>query len=474
MAFNVGKPETHTHTETVVTRGKTPIKTTVLSVEPKAQAEGNRLNAWLDARLLETFQQFQHEETTTTTRQKRLSAGMFPGAGELVYSPRQTPCGLGTFARHEIAWTLMGCGFIPVCATIGAVMFEPFASWRTDCETGWQRVEHDKNAPKSDVHLYSHLGLLGFHKTVRETRTGPVRDGPDRKAGTKEEVKTVAVEGPYELEWQIAGTDVSGKTTVGAGRTKATFVLPEADASGRYEVMLTFRSPYAGTGDAIRRAWTTRTLKQQVWLQAKPKPKPVETYVPPMQMKQPQIVERVVEKHYVHEVEKKPEGAPYNVEKAVDGAGRTVWRVAIRHGHLTAFDVDREVKEQILQELRDDFAGRNPDMPRGEINAFATYTTEDGGRTLVYVGQASSLIPALENLSYSAEQRRGTVTMRLAGGGADLRRSKEFVRQNISAIVCDKNVMLTAGERPPDGAKYRSLDENFSGGVLTVEFEAVE
>ena len=92
---------------------------------------------------------------------------------------------------------------------------------------------------------------------------------------------------------------------------------------------------------------------------------------------------------------------------------------------------------------------------------------------MVYRGVAESLIPELDGLSYSAATRRGTVTMKLRPQ-ADLRRSKEFVRANISSIVCDKNVMLTAGERPPDGARYRSLDETFANGVLTVEFEAEE
>ena len=51
---------------------------------------------------------------------------------------------------------------------------------------------------------------------------------------------------------------------------------------------------------------------------------------------------------------------------------------------------------------------------------------------------------------------------------------KAWARENIAAVVTDKNVLLTAGERPPEGATFRSLDENFSDGILTVEFEAVQ
>ena len=372
--------------------------------------------------------------------------------------------------EDEFAWTLMGAGIVPAFATIEAILFEPFVNWHKDCDRSWERWERSTIA---DGCLQIHLGLIGVHKYLRESRTGPFRDGPDKDAGTEERMRRDAVGGPYEVELRIAGTDIAGKAQVGLQDSNETFILPQVERGGQYEAVLTFRSLHSGA-DAVKSAWKTRTLTQWVWLKENPQPKPSVAYTPPAtQPAGQQVVERVVEKHYIHEVERKPEGPPYNIEKTTDVSGRTVWRVAILHSQLTAFDVDGEVKPRILRELRDDFAGRNPHVPRRKINAFATYTTEDGGRTLVYVGVAESLIPSLESLTYSAETHRGTVTMRLADG-ADRRRSEEFVNDNISAIVCDKNVVLTAGERPPDGATYQYLDENFADGVLTVEFEAVE
>ena len=52
----------------------------------------------------------------------------------------------------------------------------------------------------------------------------------------------------------------------------------------------------------------------------------------------------------------------------------------------------------------------------------------------------------------------------------------EFMRKYAISwqVANSKFSVHTAGERPPEGAKYRSLDENFADGVLTVEFEAVE
>ena len=52
--------------------------------------------------------------------------------------------------------------------------------------------------------------------------------------------------------------------------------------------------------------------------------------------------------------------------------------------------------------------------------------------------------------------------------------TKRWARENISAIVSEKNVVIEAGKAPPKGAKFRSLNENYSNGVLAVEFETVE
>ena len=562
VAVNVGKPTVYTRTDTIVTTNKTPLKTEVLSVEPRAEVDGNRLNAWLDADVREEYQRWQHEETVTVKKQRRLAMGISPGWARCFLVPKGAVehCRWNanpflqngnyypsTSWKKNYSWTntnregavvvfqdsdgnaagyiivhtvglAMTLGLVHAWNTVETLLVEPFSNrgWYEqpcgvwDLENVRQVNVTNTNNPLPNLSVipcldvsgspkmkllgrFSHeermqmgirtcfdanwdggaskspsCGLLGVSK-YNDIFLDPVAVSPSRPADNIVARETRAVGGPYEVELRIAGTDVSGKLTVGAGSGKATFTLPQVEVGGRYEATLSFRSLYAGGDDAVRKAWNTRALKQWVWLQEKPK-----LAAPAAQAPAREVVKEI---HHYHETrvveERKAEGPPYNVEKSADGTGRTVWRVKILAETQNAFTVDREVKAQILQELRDDFAGRNPHVPRGEINAFATYTTEDGGRTLVYVGVAESLIPSLESLTYSAETHRGTVTMRLAGG-ADLPRSKEFVRNNISAIVCDKNVVLTAGERPPDGAKYRSLDENFADGVLTVEFEAVE
>jgi hypothetical protein len=324
----------------------------------------------------------------------------------------------------------------------------------------------------------SHMGLAGVHKypVITDIRFEAL---PWKEAGKERRSRTQRMPGPYEVEFRIPSIGHVEKKRVSAQETEATFVLPQTEHGGTCHAQIAFSwedgkgllGQYHQDGKPIAGMVHLTTVE----LPEKRKPKPVATHTPPPA--QAPVREVVKEVHHYHETrvleERKPEGPPYNVEKTVDGAGRTVWRVTILAENLNAFGVDGEVKPRILQELRDDFAGRNPNVPRGEINAFASYTTENGGRMLVYVGVAESLIPSLESLTFSSETHRGTVTMRLASG-AELRRSKEFVRNNISAIVCDKNVVITAGARPPDGAKYRSLDENFADGVLTVEFEAVE
>lgn len=542
VVVNVGKPEVFTHTETMVTTGKTPIRAEVLSVDAKAEVNGNELRAWLDADVQGEYNINAHEEKAVFTHQKKMAIGFFPGAAEFFYAPTNAVKRAifenklygeadlvesgGEFAFVLAMATISIWG--SAVATIPSLFVHPFTPWSCSQEcyqhyhfgsignTNWTdaraeilarfpdatlKAANIKLVRQEDIRnrmenqfimswdLWSHMGLLGVHKYPVITDVW-VEKTPKRKTGVETKRETKRVPGPYEVELRVKGTGIAGKTEVRAGGDKATFVLPQVECGGAYEATLTFRSLFQRTqaaqgDDDIRSAWNTKTLTKTVWLQEKPKPKPAEekprpqydvhvTYTPPPPpVDMDALADKIAGKLKGDAQERKAEGAPILEQKTVDGAGRTVWRFRMREGQ-NAFDEADPLKPKILKELRDDFAGRNPQVPRGEINAWATYTVEDGGRTLVYVGGASSLIPSLESLSYSAETHRGIITMRLSGGTDDLRRVKEFVRQNISAIVCDKNVTLTAGERPPDGAAYRSLDENYADGVLAVEFEAEE
>ncbi|MBQ6473735.1 MAG: hypothetical protein IJJ33_17245 [Victivallales bacterium] len=73
-------------------------------------------------------------------------------------------------------------------------------------------------------------------------------------------------------------------------------------------------------------------------------------------------------------------------------------------------------------------------------------------------------------MDYDASLRRGRMTVRFnsAVRGADWARA--WARMNIETLVRDKNILLTTGERPPEG-QYRSLGANWTGDILEIEFE---
>jgi hypothetical protein len=499
VVVNVGEPVSFTREmKTVDTSAEK-----LLAVAPEFDGRGSNATV----RLCKTVQPITKVILTRVNirSQKRIAVGLFPGWGMRLHKPSSGFQPDWVLAQPE----LYACYHVPkgtaallcsVFATPYTLLVTPFTEWTALVNPrgpkGYTRMGFGDIKDLGGVFSYRELADcgIGMRGDLAVLGLAGVVKYPDvfvtsEKLGTQmlpesgTNVQTSYVGGPFEVELRIPEVGFCQRKTVRKYESRVDFTLPTdyraeemEPCKGKWGVPTQRRRRYQGL--LTFRDTGPHDNEQEVWSQADGRSFEIELCLEKGGSYMNPPGRAVVKEGPFHpeprvvEV-RKPDGPPYNVEKTVDGEGRTVWRVKILAENLNAFAVDREAKPQILEELREDFAGRNPDVPRGEINAWAAYTTEDGGRTLVYVGVAESLIPSLESLTYSAEARRGTVTMRLAGR-ADLRRSKEFVRNNISAIVCDKNVVLTAGERPPDGATYRSLDENFADGVLTVEFEAVE
>lgn len=132
----------------------------------------------------------------------------------------------------------------------------------------------------------------------------------------------------------------------------------------------------------------------------------------------------------------------------------------------------REVQPDLEASLRESFCAANPGIGEQSVRA---YVSSDFGadRTIRLSGVAFSVAPVADGWRYDADSRRGTVRLRVS---AHMRPedAKQWARENVSAIVSEKNVAIEAGKAPPRGATYRSLSETFENGVLTVEFEAVQ
>ncbi len=79
----------------------------------------------------------------------------------------------------------------------------------------------------------------------------------------------------------------------------------------------------------------------------------------------------------------------------------------------------------------------------------------------------------VDGWEYDPVTLKGRIRLRVMGD-MPASETKRWARENIAAIILDKNIVIEAGKAPPKGAKFQSLGENFTDGVLTVEFEAVE
>ena len=137
------------------------------------------------------------------------------------------------------------------------------------------------------------------------------------------------------------------------------------------------------------------------------------------------------------------------------------------------FKIINEIKRDVQNLVREDFASQHTADEPKDIRESLKYNTEEDGRILVFTAWAFSVRPVEDGWKYDPGTRKGQVRLRVKGG-MPASEAKQWARDNISAIVSEKNIVIEAGSAPPVGAKFRSLGENFTNGVLTVEFEVVE
>ena len=166
-----------------------------------------------------------------------------------------------------------------------------------------------------------------------------------------------------------------------------------------------------------------------------------------------------------------PPAAPFEIETVQPYShGRAVYRVTIRDASRTAFDVERLVRPDIERILRAAFAAETPGVSESSIRAYAV---PDFGsdRTLLFTGTVFSLEPTADGWEFDSASHRGRIRLRVLGNMSP-EEAKRWARENISAIVSEKNIALEAGKAPPPGATYRSLGETFDDGILTIEFSA--
>ena len=439
-AFNVGSPSVESHERTVYETADAPrIQVTDVRMVHHA-ASGDSISVGLVADVRDEYARTSHVETDKTSRQRRLAFGFFPAAAELYCVPdkaERSAC----FKYGYPATFALGLPFTPL-GTVRSLFLElPFGSY--DCSKGKARD------------AFSHVGILGFHKYTTTTKW--VEAGPKRREAPQVTVRNaIPVPGPFEVEMDIPDLGGRPQTGVAGGDGRTAFQLPAVSRDQTVRVRVVFRTSLDVYGSGMGEL-TSRVLNH------------------------------VAGRRYAFDLTLRGDGSLppdggrgerpppiYRIrEIRPEANGRYVVRAEILDESRTLAIALRIVQPEVRQLVRENYQSNHPGEPIPYIREFLQYETEEDGRVLVFTGWAFSVRPAEDGWRYDSRTRRGWVRMRIAGGipAAD---AKRWARENIEAIVSDKNVVVAAGEAPPLGAKYRSLGETYEKGILKIDFEAVE
>ena len=513
VAFNSGKPETFTHVDRIVETASSSVRSEVLSANALFKKLGTEAAVGLDVVADEEFEKREHTETITVRKQKRLAFGLFPGAAEEYLMPSGALVSMASYSRSGRtndrgaatyvkmvpypASQLLGlltCGFIHAFGTINSIFIAPFDSY--DC-AGHDHMEYGKEKPDGsfwDVSdspkllalkrfpsdekkrigvttcfdspapgpapFVSHSGLVGFHKYLAVFVDNPTI-GPSTVVGTETKRRSALANGPYIAEFSIPALNHNDWKRVSTGGTQATFPLPAVERDCTVEAVVSFREDNSANGrnasDLTRQALAKvagRQWKFDVALKG---------------------TSSQAAGHY-----RRPDPVPQHPsEKLFEvvtikplGEGKYLVRVEVKDKSKT-FSILHLIKPEVYRLVREDFKLKNPEEPMQFVRESMRYETEEDGKILSFTGWVFSVRPVDDGWHYDSDTRRGWMRLRIMGGIPAVE-AERWAHENIGEIVKYKNVALESGKPPPPGAQFRSLDENFSDGVLTVEFEAVQ
>lgn len=523
IAANVGDPQIHRHATSRTEVAARPVALHVEAARGRLTQEGDSVTIGIEADVREEYPRTRWDETVTVRVQKRLAFGLFPAASELYLMPKgaldsgvflsvgavskgENPCALYTpgdlaklYPLCELIWIAGTCGIIPTLGTLNALLFEPVEGWSCDhayldksnlvprkfYSNDNTLYSDPSQAPKMRAILefprnerarfgfrtpfdacghkafFSHSALVGWHKYVA-VFVEPAVAGPREDDGFEAKRRQTDIDGPWEAVLTIPALKWTGTARSPRGGTRAECALPQAEKRCITEAVLSFRPAAAGvsgvsvaTREALR-CVQGKTYRFDVTLegrQSQGTPSPTSHPSPRPPTPQSSLPYTIVGIH------SKPDGQ-YEVRVAIADRTKT-------------FDIGWALETSVRQKIREDFVNRHPGTGIQYVREIVEWGTEEDGSVLVYRGWGFSARPLPDGWHYDHDSRRGFVRLRISGGMPP-ELAKIWARDNIEAIVVEKNVQLTAGKAPPPGAKYRSLSENFENGILTIEFTAEE
>ena len=530
VAINVGKPQVFTTEYPAELVASGPEK--AVSCEPRENVSGRDsddgrriLRIGLEGEVVVEQPVERCWERVSVEKQKKLAFGFMPAQAELFYRPQGSlmpmigwkHTGEGDYKRGTDPRELVVAFYLGILWLPHSLLIEPFLPFecgshhwgrqsspsllasvdrRTENEFpkvnylaqfsdeerrkigAWMWCDEKTHPQRNVASWFSHLGAFGFHKYCTYVVQGPERLDKRTRENPVTGRRMRSVEGPYRVALDLPECGFARTLNVPRGETAVDFDLGWLDTDDGFATgTVSFLLPRGGA-DAERNSDDLALLQA-----ASRRSFPVRVQVRPAGraraaassagVQQPQIIREI---HHYHETtvveEKTPAEAPWEIETVEPfGNGRGVYLVTIRDASKKAFEVEREVKPEIERLLREAFLAERPGVDASAARAFAL--PEFKGRTILFKGVAFSMQPASDGWRYDFDTQRGIIRIRVSEW-MTAEEAKRWARENIEAIVKEKNVALEAGEAPPAGAVYRSLGESLENGVLSVEFEAVE
>ena len=475
VAWNVGEPVSHVERVGSRIESKTLAERPVSSRPVFSQPDGKSFRVGLSATVEKDVEMREIVSEKTVTTQNRMSFGLFPGWAEFVYE--RNP-GFARVKRivHEAkqetvsdsapAWLHVivlpqASVFFAAFTLAGGVIYTPYAMFVEPFSGSYEcfRPPHVDDMPA----FWSHMAIVGFHRYQATSETPPV----DRTITSRRRTESGErrIPGPWQARLSIPAIRYERTVAVPGSGNEASFEIPPREGGGTESGTVTILPPANGgaSSDAVNRTLLARLAgtshSVHVAIPVKPAPRGGAGVV---------VTNVVVHQHLPPPT---PGIAPYAVleNDYENGTGR--YLIEITDPSKTGPEIHELAAGRIEREVRDAYLAENPGVPADAVRAHAAPSYQE--RKIRYTVSVFSLVPEVDGFSYDGASRTGVLKLRVPPN-ADLSAAKRYVRDNISAIVSDKNAVIRTGEPPPRGATYRSLDENYVDGILTVEFEAVE
>lgn len=512
VAVDVGRPQLFCHD---VKREVTDAKPRRIVLE-KARAQlwqrGETAIVSLDAEVVEEYVRQQNVKQISVRRQKRLAFGLFPGAAELVWMPKGALTSAMTVKRATYESMPRYCGFYDnhdpdvihyateqlkifgrgilileletFFYTLDSLLVAPFEPW--GCESHdyidyeyWQRGLIREKQTVADASMSPrlralaelpeelrrrigvrtcfdvqstgegagwHFGLFGFHKylVVSVDIDDSVEDVAKEIYAKK---KKVAVAGPYEVELSIPGVGHSERRIVGRGESQTAFVLPRAAQDTTIEAHVSVRECLGN-----EKGETSNLTKQ--------------------------AIRNLAGQNSRFDVNLRgtralpgTHGRTHEIEQILpERDGKYLVRVRIADSMQIATAAS-DIVPDVRRLIREAYIRRHPSTRVEEIRDWVEWTVDgSNSRVLVFTGWAFSAHPVPEGWYYDAKTRRGEIRFLLSD---DIPKDQavKWARENIDAIVRDKNAVLTVGQTLEYGVQFRCIWERFENGILSIGFE---